>query len=159
MEVFAFFVHKYLFHGPLWFLHKSHHQPRRDGLEWNDLFSLLFAGIAMTLILTGYWGGTNNNNHDHSPDARFFIGIGVTCYGLLYFSLHDWFIHNRYSKPFKSSNRYLVGIRNAHRIHHKSNDRVPSQEFGLLLPSNIQYFKIQDSMINHVTPPTNIKVE
>jgi beta-carotene 3-hydroxylase len=67
-----------------------------------------------------------------SLDYSFWIGTGISTYGIIYFIFHDWFIHNRF-KAFKSNNRYLTGIRRAHKIHHKSTEKNPSEEFGLLI--------------------------
>ena len=129
MEAFSWFIHKYLFHGPLWFIHQSHHKPHTSWFEANDIFSLLFAAISLYLMWTGR----------ESLDTGFWIGIGISVYGLIYFIFHDWFIHTRV-KPFKTNNRYLLGIRRAHKIHHKSMDKNPSEEFGLLLASG-KYFR------------------
>ena len=128
MEAFSWFIHKYLFHGPLWFIHKSHHQQRSGWFEFNDIFSLLFAGISLYLM----WSGRT------TLDLKFWIGVGITVYGIIYFIFHDWFIHNRL-KSFKTDNSYLLGIRRAHKIHHKSTEKNPSEEFGLLLASK-KYF-------------------
>ncbi|SDM74496.1 beta-carotene 3-hydroxylase [Daejeonella rubra] len=128
MEAFSWFMHKYLFHGPLWFIHRSHHQHRSGWFEFNDIFSLLFAAISLYLI----WMGRTD------LDVKFWIGVGITVYGIIYFIFHDWFIHNRL-KSFKTSNSYLLGIRRAHKIHHKSTERDHSEEFGLLLASK-KYF-------------------
>jgi beta-carotene 3-hydroxylase len=128
MEAFSWFIHKYLFHGPLWFIHKSHHQQRSGWFEFNDIFSLLFAGIALFLM----WMGRID------MDSKFWVGVGITVYGIIYFIFHDWFIHNRL-KSFKTANSYLLGIRRAHKIHHKSTEKNPSEEFGLLLASK-KYF-------------------
>lgn len=122
MEAFSWFVHKYLFHGPLWFIHKTHHQQRQGWFELNDLFSLLFAAIALWLM----WLGHLNLGHS------FWIGTGISLYGIIYFVFHDGFIHNRF-KAFKSNNAYLSGIRRAHKIHHKSTNKKPAEEFGLLV--------------------------
>ena len=122
MEAFSWFIHKYLFHGPLWFIHKTHHQQRHSWLELNDVFSLLFSGIALWLM----WLGHIN------LDYRFWIGTGISMYGITYFIFHDWFIHNRL-KAFKSDNQYLSAIRRAHKIHHKSTEKEPAEEFGLLV--------------------------
>jgi len=122
MEAFSWFIHKYLFHGPLWFIHKTHHQQRHSWLELNDVFSLLFSGIALWLM----WLGHIN------LDYRFWIGTGISMYGITYFIFHDWFIHNRL-KAFKSDNQYLSAIRRAHKIHHKSTQKEPAEEFGLLV--------------------------
>lgn len=129
MEAFSWFIHKYLFHGPLWFIHKTHHQQKHSWFELNDLFSLLFAMIALWLMWLGHL----------SLDYRFWIGTGISLYGIIYFIFHDWFIHNRF-KAFKSSNTYLSGIRRAHKIHHKSMEKESAEEFGLLI-ANRKWFK------------------
>lgn len=129
MEAFSWCIHKYLFHGPLWFIHKTHHQHRHGWLELNDVFSILFACIALYLMWVGHV----------TLDYRFWIGTGISFYGTIYFIFHDWFIHNRI-KAFKSNNRYLAGIRRAHKIHHKSTEKTPSEEFGLLVASR-KWFK------------------
>ncbi|RVT98294.1 fatty acid hydroxylase [Mucilaginibacter limnophilus] len=129
MEAFSWFIHKYLFHGPLWFIHKTHHGHKKGWFELNDIFSLLFASIALWLMWVGHV----------TLDYRFWIGTGISIYGCIYFIFHDWFIHNRF-KAFKSNNLYLKGIRRAHKIHHKSMDKYPSKEFGLLIASR-KWFK------------------
>jgi beta-carotene 3-hydroxylase len=129
MEALSWFIHKYLFHGPLWFIHKTHHQQRHGWFELNDIFSIGFAVLSLWLM----WQGRNTFN------AGFFIGLGITVYGLIYFIFHDWFIHNRF-KAFKTTNCYLLSIRRAHKIHHKSTEKLPSEEFGLLVASK-KYFK------------------
>jgi beta-carotene 3-hydroxylase len=121
MEALSWTIHKYLFHGPLWFIHQSHHQPHSGYFEWNDIFSLGFAALALSLI----WIGHNNLNY------YFWIGTGISIYGMIYFIFHDWFIHNRI-KAFKSNNLYLWAIKRAHKIHHKSLKKTPSSFFGLL---------------------------
>lgn len=129
MEIFSWSVHKYLFHGALWFIHKSHHQKRRHWFEFNDVFSLIFCGISLLLM----WYGRLNFN------IAFWIGVGISAYGIIYFIFHDWFIHNRF-KAFKTTNTYLLGLRKAHKTHHKSIYKNPSEEFGLLIISK-KYFK------------------
>jgi beta-carotene 3-hydroxylase len=122
MELLSWAMHKYLFHGPLWFIHKTHHQERHGWLELNDVFSIGFAAFALWLIWTGHY----------TLDYRLWIGIGISIYGNVYFIFHDWFIHNRF-KAFKSNSRYLMAIRRAHKIHHKSMKKEPAEEFGLLV--------------------------
>lgn len=128
MEIFSWFIHKYLFHGPLWFIHKTHHQERHGWFELNDIFSIFFGGISLWLIWLGHF----------KQDYRLWVGIGISAYGGIYFIFHDWFIHNRF-KAFKTHNRYLLGIRRAHKIHHKFTGKWPSKEFGLLWASK-KYF-------------------
>jgi beta-carotene 3-hydroxylase len=129
MECFSWFIHKFLFHGPLWFIHKTHHQERHGFLELNDMFSIGFAALSMYLMYLG----------KDDFGVYFWIGLGISVYGIIYFIFHDWFIHNRF-KAFKSSNWYLLGIRRAHKMHHKSTKKNPSEEFGLLWASR-KYFK------------------
>lgn len=129
MECISWAMHKFLFHGPLWFIHKSHHQERSGFFEWNDVFSLLFGGISIFLLLSNF----------EQKGLLFWIGAGIAAYGIIYFVFHDWFIHNRF-KAFKTNNWYLLGIRRAHKIHHKSTQKNPSEEFGLLTASK-KYFK------------------
>jgi beta-carotene 3-hydroxylase len=61
----------------------------------------------------------------------FFTGLGITIYGLIYFIIHDWFVHRRL-KTFKSSNAYLQAVRKAHKIHHKNMGKENGKAFGLL---------------------------
>lgn len=129
MEIISWAMHKYLFHGPLWFIHKTHHRQKHGFFELNDIFSLTFGALALWLM----WTGRENLSY------KFWIGTGISVYGIIYFIFHDWFIHNRF-KAFKSENRYLKGIRRAHKIHHKSTEKEGSEEFGLLVASK-KYFK------------------
>ncbi len=124
MEAFSWLIHKYLFHGPLWFIHKTHHQQTHSWFELNDLFSLLFATLALWLMWLGHL----------ALDYRFWVGTGISFYGIIYFVFHDWFIHNRF-RSFKTNNKYLLAIRRAHKIHHKSTEKAPAEEFGLLVAS------------------------
>ena len=43
MEVFAYVAHRWVMHGPGWFLHRSHHRPRTGAWELNDLYAAIFA--------------------------------------------------------------------------------------------------------------------
>lgn len=121
MECFSWLIHKYLFHGPLWFLHKSHHQPKRGFFEWNDLFAIFFAILSLYLMYTDL----------EKFKFKFFAGLGITIYGFIYFIIHDWFVHRRL-KTFKSNNSYLRAIRKAHKIHHKNMGKENGSAFGLL---------------------------
>jgi beta-carotene 3-hydroxylase len=121
MECFSWLIHKYLFHGPLWFLHKSHHQHKKGFFEWNDLFAIGFAVLSLYLMYT------NLENFG----LLFFTGLGITIYGLIYFIIHDWFVHRRL-KTFKSNNAYLQAVRKAHKIHHKNMGKENGKAFGLL---------------------------
>ena len=132
MEALSWLMHKYLFHGPLWFIHKTHHQKRSGWFELNDVFSVLFAAIALGLMYAGR----------QTFSAGFWIGLGISLYGISYFIFHDWFIHNRF-KAFKSNSRYLSAIRRAHKAHHKSVHKKPAEEFGLWWISKKYFRKTQ----------------
>ncbi|SES27039.1 beta-carotene 3-hydroxylase [Pedobacter rhizosphaerae] len=121
MECMSWFIHKYLFHGPLWFIHKSHHERHNSFLEWNDVFAILFAALSLYLMFI--------DRFDFG--FRFFIGLGITLYGLIYFVIHDWFVHQRI-RAFKTKNAYLSLIRKAHKIHHKNQGKENGKAFGLL---------------------------
>lgn len=124
MEVVAWFTHKYIMHGLLWIWHKDHHKKETEGfLEHNDFFFLLFAlpGIACL-----YFGMRNSFNY------TFWIGIGITLYGLCYFLVHDIFIHQRFRIFRKATNGYFKAIRRAHKIHHKHLSKEGGECFGML---------------------------
>jgi len=62
MEGFAWGMHRWVMHGPGWFLHSSHHRPRTGPFEWNDLYAVLFALPSILLLYggvqRGWWPGT-----------------------------------------------------------------------------------------------------
>jgi beta-carotene 3-hydroxylase len=122
MEGVAWFTHKYIMHGFLWNWHKSHHSPRHGVFERNDLFALVFASIGIALILWGVkefaW--------------QFYMGLGISLYGLAYFLVHDVFIHQRVRWFKKTNNRYFQAMRFAHKIHHKTSAKHGAEAFGFL---------------------------
>ncbi|UJR08840.1 hypothetical protein I4U23_013094 [Adineta vaga] len=133
MEVISWFLHKYIFHGPLWFIHKTHHiRTLHPSLELNDIFSCIFATIAIAFIYIGCVS--------YSP-TYFSIGIGMTLYGLIYFLIHDGFIHHRYTSWNKTTNIYLRQIQRAHQRHHVFPFKAPSEEFGLFLIIGQKYWR------------------
>ncbi len=133
MEVFGWAIHKYLMHGVLWSIHKTHHQPSKTFFEWNDLFSLLFGSIAVVLIFKGV----------AEFDYRFWMGVGISTYGMLYFFLHDVLIHRRMKWFRKPKNAFLKGIFKAHQAHHRTNEKEDAVSFGLFVVPK-EYFKDKD---------------
>ncbi len=119
----AWFTHKYVMHGFLWFLHADHHQrDDKQFFEKNDAFFLIFATPGILCLYLGY--------PDYS--ALFWVGLGITLYGFAYFLVHDIFIHQRF-KVFKNSDStYLRAIRKAHKVHHKSLGKENGESFGML---------------------------
>lgn len=130
MEFSGWAIHKYLMHGPLWSIHKTHHQATKGFFELNDLFSLLFGSIAVVLIILGLG----------ELDYRFWMGVGISLYGVLYFFLHDVLIHRRFKWFERPGNSYLQGIFKAHQAHHRTNQKEDAVSFGLFVVPK-KYFK------------------
>lgn len=124
MEIISYCVHRWLFHGVLWFIHESHHTPQHGHFELNDIFSLFFAGVSVWLIATGYG--------EMFTSAKFGIGAGIALYGLLYFIIHDLFTHKRFV-PFRSDNPLMKLIRRAHQRHHQDVGKKGNEPYGLFL--------------------------
>ena len=53
MEFMAWFTHKYVMHGFLWFLHDDHHNKEPGFFEKNDAFFLIFAVPSWLCIMLG----------------------------------------------------------------------------------------------------------
>jgi len=124
MEGVAWFTHKYIMHGLLWSLHKDHHKKESSGFfERNDFFFMIFA---VPGIIALYFGMENDYNF------LFWIGLGITLYGLAYFLVHDVFIHQRF-KIFRNSEfTYFKALRRAHKMHHKHLQKEDGECFGML---------------------------
>lgn len=133
MEGATWLIHKYVMHGFLWILHKDHHDHSTEGhLEKNDYFFIIFAIPAIILMYLGRQEGFN---------YLFYIGLGVTLYGMAYFFAHDIFIHQRISFLSNTKNPYLLAIRRAHKQHHKHLGRERGECFGFLWVP-VKYFKM-----------------
>ena len=131
MECVTWCTHKFVMHGFGWYLHEDHHQPKYQGVfEKNDVFFIVFA---IPSILLFYFGTYTVYTY------LFFIGLGILFYGIAYFLVHDVLIHQRF-KCFKhTNNRYLKGLRKAHKIHHKHLGKEEGECFGMLFVP-IKYF-------------------
>lgn len=131
MEGVAWFTHKYIMHGLLWTLHKDHHKKESKGFfEHNDFFFLIFAIPGIISLFVGMQNGFN---------FLFWIGLGITLYGLCYFLVHDIFIHQRFKLFRNADNIYFKAIRRAHKKHHKHLDKEEGECFGMLWVP-IKYF-------------------
>ena len=53
MEFMAWFSHKFVMHGFLWYLHKDHHQVEPGFFEKNDAFFLIYAIPSAYCYMTG----------------------------------------------------------------------------------------------------------
>ncbi len=132
MEGITWCTHKFVMHGFLWYLHEDHHQPKYQGVfEKNDAFFVIFAIPSILLFYYGVEGGMN---------YMFFIGLGILLYGIAYFLVHDVLIHQRFKWFKKTRNRYLIGLRKAHKTHHKHLGKEKGECFGMLYVP-IKYFR------------------
>ena len=133
MEFVAWFTHRYIMHGLLWYFHRDHHTKDNKGFfEKNDFFFLIFALPGSILIMYGIELGLGF--------IPFWIGMGITFYGMAYFFVHDLFIHQRVKVLKKTKNRYLLGIRRGHKAHHKKLSKEGGVCFGMLLVP-FKYFR------------------
>ncbi len=125
MEFMAWFLHKYVMHGPLWILHKDHHVkiPGRS-YQLNDAFAIFFAIPSFFSILF--------DSMYHIPLLGA-IGFGIMAYGIAYFYVHEVVIHRRWKIFNVPDYKYIKAIREAHRIHHSINTKEGCSNFGMLV--------------------------
>ena len=135
MEFVAWTAHRYVMHGFLWSWHRDHHDPRlKEGrfFERNDLFFLVFAlpsmaGFMVSALVPGMgW--------------LLWVAIGICIYGLIYFLIHDVYIHQRFEWFRQLDSRYSKAILRAHGAHHAKQTKEGCESFGLLLVSR-KYFR------------------
>jgi len=120
MEFVSYFLHRFVYHGLFWMIHKSHHEPRKGAFEFNDIFPTVLAAVTMVLML-----------YSLSPSGSLellAVTIGVTMYGTVYFVVHDLYIHRR-SKAVALRMPFLARVKKAHAHHH----RLGGEPYGLLL--------------------------
>ena len=125
-EVVAYVLHRFLFHGILWKIHRTHHthDHPHGSFELNDLFSLGFTGLSLWLLWIG--------RAEPLSSVAFPMGAGIAVYGVLYFILHDLYTHRRFF-PFKTKNAAAQTIRRAHQRHHQSVEKDGLEPYGLFL--------------------------
>lgn len=124
MELFAYAMHRWVMHGPGWFLHASHHRERTGWFELNDAYAAIFALPSIALIWAGVHGGWG-------PKATA-IGAGIAAYGAIYFGFHDWIVHRRLPHRIVPRSPYFKRIVQAHRLHHVIASRKGAVSFGFL---------------------------
>lgn len=133
MECVTWLTHKYVMHGFMWYFHADHHQPKYNHVfERNDIFFVIFAIPSIILFYFGVESGMNE---------LFFIGLGITLYGFCYFMIHDVLIHQRFKWFKNTKNKYLIGLRKAHKVHHKHLGKQDGECFGMLFVP-FKYYKI-----------------
>lgn len=122
MEGVAWASHKYLMHGPLWFLHRSHHAPEGRGWQANDWFGVFFSVPSVALIALGTFG---------NPWLAA-AGAGMAMYGLAYLVFHDAWAHGRFGDVRRPRAAWLDRLIAVHRAHHARSTREGCAHFGFL---------------------------
>jgi beta-carotene 3-hydroxylase len=144
MEGVAWTMHRYVLHGPLWFLHRSHHVRHDHAFERNDFFFLFYGSLATVFFILG----------SENFDWRFWVATGVTLYGLVYFLVHDLFIHQRVRLFGKTGNRYLKALDMAHKVHHKYTEPEGGEAFGMLLVPK-RFFQLANRKKQTIQPASS----
>jgi beta-carotene 3-hydroxylase len=133
MEGFAYAAHRWVMHGPGWFLHASHHRAHAGAFELNDLYALIFATPSVLLLAGGvrwhWWPGCT------------WIGAGIAVYGAIYFGFHDWLVHRRLPHRYVPRSGYMKRIVQAHRLHHAVESKAGTVSFGFLVASKPEVLK------------------
>lgn len=125
MEGFAYVMHRWVMHGPGWFLHASHHRARTGFWEANDLYFVIFAVPSILLLLGGVqWGW---------GDWATVVGAGIAAYGAIYLGFHDIIVHRRVAHHYVARSPYMKRIVQAHRLHHVVETKGGNVSFGFLV--------------------------
>jgi beta-carotene 3-hydroxylase len=135
MEVFAYAMHRWVMHGPGWFLHASHHCKRHGMFEWNDMYALIFALPSIFLIYMGVQGSWG-------PVATS-IGAGIAGYGFIYFAFHDAIVHKRIPNRYVPKSAYMKRIVQAHKLHHAVESKHGTVSFGFIYAPPVAVLKEQ----------------
>jgi beta-carotene 3-hydroxylase len=125
MEGVAALAHRYVMHGWGWGWHRSHHEPRPAGagpFEKNDLYALVFSLLSIGLFAAGslLW------------QPLWWVALGITGYGLVYFLFHDVLVHRRLPLRWVPRRGYLKRLVQAHRLHHAVESKEGCVSFGFL---------------------------
>lgn len=133
MEFVAWFAHRYVMHGWLWFLHQDHHVREDDGfLERNDWFFVVFATPSIVAIYVGFTYP--------SLSLLMWAGVGIALYGAAYLFVHDIFVHQRIRLLTRTNSRYFRAMRRAHKVHHTTLVKDGAECFGFLIPP-LRFFR------------------
>ncbi len=124
MEGIAYVTHRWVMHGPGWFLHKSHHRSHSGRWELNDLYAVIFAIPSISLFA---WGIALEHGTIYA-----WAGGGIAAYGAIYFGFHDVVVHRRIDTRHVPRSSYMKRIVQAHRLHHVIETREGAVSFGFL---------------------------
>lgn len=135
MEGVAYVTHRWVMHGPGWFLHASHHAPRTGRWELNDLYFVIFATPSIVLLVLGTSGTTG--------DWATWVGAGVAGYGAIYLGFHDIIVHRRLATRYVPRSAYMKRIVQAHRLHHVVETKHGTVSFGFIYAPRPEVLKAE----------------
>src|SRR5579883_1505960 len=151
MEGIAWLMHKYVMHGFLWCLHKSHHEPRKGFWELNDAFGIFFAAISISLLAWGVQLG--------GPEWATVLGLGVMAYGFVYFFAHDVLVHRRVAIRLNPKKGYLRRLYQSHRLHHAVEGKDGCVSFGFVFAPSPERLKLKLKEMAEVRAHQNDRVD
>ncbi|KAF3321032.1 beta-carotene 3-hydroxylase 2 [Carex littledalei] len=125
MEFWARWAHRALWHASLWHMHESHHRPRDGPFELNDIFAIVNAVPAISLMSYGFL------HRGFVPGLCFGAGLGITLFGIAYMFVHDGLVHRRFPVGPVENVPYFRRVAAAHQIHHT--DKFGGVPYGLFL--------------------------
>ena len=135
-------VHRFVFHGPLWCEHESHHaHPTARRVVRNDLLWIWPLLISAALVRFGGRVLTG-------------LGIGSALYVTAYIFAHDGIAHGRFAVPrwIRRLTVFRV-IAQTHRLHHRGGrGGIGAPPFGVYL-APLEY---RLGLLAHYTPPTRL---
>lgn len=119
-----------------------HHRPRTGPFERNDRFVLIFSLIAVALFAIG-----------QAVPGLTAVAIGVTLYGLAYFTMHEVLVHRRLPPPFTPRSGYLAHLVAAHHLHHAVHTKEGAVSFGFLYAPPLRKLRARLRSLNR--PPAS----
>ena len=141
MEGVAYVSHRWVMHGPGWFLHESHHRARTGFWELNDWYFVIYATPSIALLVLGTSGIWD--------DWAIWMGAGIAAYGAIYLGFHDVIVHKRVDSGYVPRWSYMKRIVQAHRIHHIVETKDGTVCFGFLIAPKPEILKAQLAARGH----------
>lgn len=147
MEAVTYLVHRFVMHGALRKLHRSHHRNAAAAFakktpEPNDVFPLAFSVVVIAGISIGF----------NMSGAAWLLPVlvGVSVYGVVYTVIHDGIIHGRIRWMKHVRSNWTTSLDEAHREHHRTN----GEPYGMLLPSLSLRRTVKPADSGHPTNPS-----
>lgn len=147
MEAVTYLVHRFVMHGALRKLHRSHHRNAAAAFakktpEPNDVFPLAFSVVVIAGISIGF----------NMSGAAWLLPVlvGVSVYGVVYTVIHDGIIHGRIRWMKRVRSNWTTSLDEAHREHHRTN----GEPYGMLLPSLSMRRTVKTADSGHPTNPS-----